>query len=218
MSNSENKIADSLQKARDHFEKKEYKNARLMYFMALNNSHDNQIKSIIWAEISWVYYYERDFTKCIEAAENVLLYDENYKNLTGLYRVQGYAYLATKNFTLAERYLSLSLKENDTDDKQQFVKYELGKLHFTRGNYDLAYPMFSAILPFFLKADADYGLSVLFYLGFIYYYLNNFEMSREYFDRILNESSTPQRDASAYFGIAFNEFHEKNFPECYIIM
>jgi tetratricopeptide (TPR) repeat protein len=62
-----------------------------------------------------------------------------------------------------------------------------------------------------MKADLNYGLSVLFYLGFIYYYLNNFEMSREYFDRILKESSSKQRDASAYFGIAFNEFHDKNY-------
>jgi len=211
MSEDEIKFRESLNKARAHFEKKEYKNARLMYFQALNQSDNHNDKAIIWAEVSWVYYYEKAFDKAIEAAENVLIQDSDYKALDDLYRVQGYAYLSLNNFTLAERFLQLSLENNSADEKQQYVKFELGKLHFSRGNYDLAHPFFTEILDFFEQSDHEYKLSIWFYLGFIYYYLNNFEKSHDYFSEILSDEPTPQRQASAKFGLAFLEFQKKNF-------
>ena len=73
MTENEIKFQESLKKARLHFEKKEHKNARLMYFQALNLTSSNENKAIIWAEVSWVYYYEKDYQKAIEAAENVLI-------------------------------------------------------------------------------------------------------------------------------------------------
>ena len=201
----------TLQKARHHLEKKEYKNARLMYFQAFNQISDPKLKAIIWAELSWVYYYEGDHMKAIESSENVLLHDENYRAREDLFRLQGYAYLAQKQLVLAERFLTQSLKENNTDDKQQYVKYELAKLHFSLGNYDLAHPLLEDILGFFTEKDPDYLMSVLFFLGFVYYYLENYSAARRCFEQILSENPPVSRKASGFFGLAFVEFHDKNF-------
>jgi len=211
MSENEIKFQDSLKKAREHFEKKQFKNARLMYFQAMNQTENQVDKAIVWVEVSWVYYYEKDYNKAIEAAENALIIDNEYNALDDLYRVQGYSYLSLGNVTLAERFLQLSLENNSTDEKQQYVRYELGKLHFIRGNYDLAHPLFETILEFFEQTNDQYKQSIWFYLGFIYYYLNNFKKSHDYFSQILSDQSSPKRQASAKFGLAFLEFQKKNF-------
>jgi tetratricopeptide (TPR) repeat protein len=205
------KTDSALEKARIHLEQKQYKNARLMYFQAFNQVSEPRIRAIIWAELSWVYYYEGDYIKAIEAAENVLLHDENYRARDDLFRLQGYAYIAQKNTTLAERFLTQSLSENSTDDKQQYVKYELAKLHFSRGNYDLAYPLFEDVLDFFARRDADYKMSVLFFLGFVCYYLESFAKARGYFEQILSDDPPASRKASGFFGLAFVEFHDRNY-------
>jgi tetratricopeptide (TPR) repeat protein len=211
MTDKELKFQDSLKKARAHLEKKEHKNAQLMYFQALNLTSKNEDKAIIWAELSWVYYYEKEYQKAIEAAENVLMNDSAYQALDDLYRVQGYAYLSLNNFTLAERFLQLSLENNSIDEKQKYVKFELGKLHFIKGSYDLAHPLFTEIVDYFENANHEYKLSIWFYLGFIYYYLDNQEKSHMYFSQILSAEPGPQRLASAKFGLAFLEFRGKNY-------
>jgi len=204
-------IEKALAAARRHFEVKEYKNAKLMYFNAQNLTTDEHTKAIIWAELSWVYYYEGDFEKSIEAAENVLMHDPDYKALGDLYRVQGYGYLALRNDKLAEKYLVDSLQFDFDSEKQHYVKYELGKIYFVRGQYDQAYPYFRQISDFFSENDVEYYMSILFYLGFIYYYLENNEKSREDFEKILKLRPKPSREASALFGLAFLEFREKNY-------
>jgi len=211
MSNNNEKFLSNLKAARNHFEGKAYKNARLMYFQALNHAQDHESKAIIWAEVSWVYYYEKDYQKAIESAENVLLHDKDYKAPEDLYRVQGYAYLGLGNFPLAEKSLLDSLDKNSSDEKQNYVKYELGKLYFGQGSYDLAYPYFNKIIDYFRMTKHEYGWSVLFYLGFITYYLQNFTKSREYFELILTDDAPRTRIASANFGLAFLEFQAKNY-------
>ena len=52
MSENNEKFLDHLKAARNHFENKAYKNARLMYFQALNYSEDLENRAIIWAELS----------------------------------------------------------------------------------------------------------------------------------------------------------------------
>jgi len=211
MSSNHQKFLDSLESARKHFERKSFKNARLMYFQAMNFTEEAENKAIIWAEVSWVYFYEKSFEEAIEAAENVLLQDPAYKARDDIYRVQGYAYIALGNPAMAERLLQLSLDENNSDDKQQYVKYELGKLYFTQGNYDLAHPYFNEILHYFQEKTPEYTWSILFYLGFIAYYLKNEKKSRECFKRILADNPPAQRQASAKFGLAFLEFQQKNY-------
>jgi tetratricopeptide (TPR) repeat protein len=210
MSESDIKFQDSLVKAREHFEKKQYKNARLIYFQAMNQIESQFDRAIIWAELSWVYFYEKDYEKAVEAAENVLINDSDYKALDDLYRVQGYSYLSLGNAILAERFLQLSLENNSIDEKQQYVKYELGKLYFIKGNYDLAHPYFNEIRKFFETSNDEYKHSIWFYLGFIYYYLNNFEKSYGLFLEILSDNPSPKRQASAKFGLSFLQFQRKN--------
>ena len=69
MTENKEKFPVSLESARRHFEKKEFKNAKLMYFQALNFASDRKTRAIIWAEISWVYYYEKDFQKSFSVRE-----------------------------------------------------------------------------------------------------------------------------------------------------
>lgn len=211
MPNQEKKFLEIITEARKHLEKKEFNNARLKYFNAMNHTTARTNIGIVWAELSWVYYYEKDYHKAIEAAENVLLQDSTYFALDDLYRVQGFAYLALGEVALAERYLQLSLEKNHDDDKQQYVKYELGKLNFAKGNYDQAHPLFVELEAFFQRFNPEYYLSILFYLGFIYYYLNNISRSEEYFKRLLSvEGVSAHWAASARFGLAFIEFRNKN--------
>ena len=212
MPNQEKKFLEIISEARKHLEKKEFNNARLKYFNAMNHTTDRANVGIIWAELSWVYYYEKDYHKAIEAAENVLLHDSTYHALDDLYRVQGFSYLALAEGMLAERYLQLSLEKNSEDDKQQYVKYELGKLNFINGNYDQAHPFFVEVEDFFQRFNPEYYHSILFYLGFTYYYLNNISRSAEYFNRLISiENISAYWAASAKFGIAFIEFRNKNY-------
>ena len=211
MSHSEQNFKDSLEKARTHLDKKEYKNARMMYFQAYNNTENNMDRAFIWAELSWVYYYEKDIEKAVEASENVYTYDPDYKAMDDINRMLGYAYLGLNNPDLAEKYLIQSLSLNSKEDKQQYAKYELGKLYFIQGRYDLAFPYFKEILEFFEKRDTEYHLSVLFYFGFINYYLESMDISRRFFERILESNPGNQRKAGAFFGLAFLDFRAKNY-------
>ncbi len=158
-----------------------------------------------------MYYYEKDYDKAIEASENVYTYDPDYKAMDDVYRMLGYAYLGSNNLILAEKYLAQSISLNSDDDKQQYVKFELGKLYFIQGRYDLAFPYFMEIDSFFEKNDQGYHLSTLFYLGFINYYLESLDNSRKYFERILTAKPDNHRHAGALFGLAFLEFRAKNY-------
>ena len=211
MMQNDPKYSDSLKKAREHLKNKQYKNARMMYFQAYNSTENQRDRALLWAELSWVYYYEKDYEKAIEAAENVMTFDSEYQAVEDLNRLLGYSYLAINNLILAEKYLSDSLQRDSTSDKQQYVRFELGKLHFVRGQYDQAYPYFMAVIDFFDKKDREYFLTVLFYLGFINYYLEADEQARRHFEQILASEPSDQRKAGALFGLAFLEFRAKNY-------
>lgn len=211
MTQTNDRYSDSLKKAREHLQKKQYKNARMMYFQAYNSTDSQQDRAILWAELSWVYYYEKDYEKAIEAAENVMTFDPDYKAMEDLNRLLGYSYLAINNLVLAEKYLADALQGDSANDKQHYVRFELGKLHFVRGQYDQAYPYFRDVQEFFEKQDPEYFLTVLFYLGFIHYYLEADEQSRRHFEQILAAEPSDQRKAGALFGLAFLEFRAKNY-------
>ena len=211
MSDTNPKYTESLEKARAHLDKKEYENAIKMYFQAYNNTENNKDRAIIWAELSWVYYYKKDYEKAIESSENVITYDPEYKGMDDVNRMLGYAYLGTNNLSLAEKYLAQSIALNDNEDKQQYVKFELGKLYFVQGRYDLSFPYLKDISEFFEQKDTEYFLSILFYLGFINYYLENIENSRKIFEQILVSNPDNRRKASAFFGLSFIDFREKNY-------
>jgi tetratricopeptide (TPR) repeat protein len=128
-----------------------------------------------------------------------------------LFRVQGYAYLGLKKYSMAEQYLKLSLEENATSPEQQYVKYELGKLFFKNGDFDLGLPYLEEIKEFFKSKNTEYYLSILFFLGFTYYYLENISKAQNCFNEIVQSNPNDQRHASALFGFAYIEFNKKNY-------
>lgn len=201
-----------LKKARDSFEKEHYERSVTMYLRARKMVHSKKDRAIIWAELSWVYYRMSDYNKAIMAAENVLQDNPQYKALADIYRILGFSYIGLKDIVSAEHMLVQSLHHDSDSDKQKFVKYELGKLYFIQGDYDKAFPYFNELYTVFKETNVeDYMYSTMFYLGFIYYYLNNIESARHLFNQIITEKPKDEYIASAYYGLAYLEYHEKNF-------
>ncbi len=206
-----NSIRQSLEKARNLFETREYIKAEKLYLQILKSISKPAEKAVIWGELSWLYYHIKSYKKAIDAAESVLINDEDYPTKENLFRVQGYSYLGLKKHTMAAEYLKLSLEQNSVIPDQQYAKYELGKLYFKNGDYDLALPYLEDIRFFFQKEKQEYHLSVLFFLGFAYYYLESFVKAQKCFEEILTTNPNHQRYASASFGIAYIEFEKKNY-------
>ncbi len=206
-----NDFFDILRQARAALSVKDYETSRALYIQAQKLTDDQANQAMIWAELSWVYYYQHNYQGAVESAAQVLECNPDYLAREDISRLLGYAYLGLKNNTLAEKYLQQSLEYDSKSDKQQYVKYELGKILFIQGSYDLAYPYFVDITQHFKNARFEYYLSVLFYLGFIHYYLKNYTKARENFEQILTQQCSTERQSSAYYGLAFLEFNERNY-------
>jgi tetratricopeptide (TPR) repeat protein len=206
-----NDFFDILRQARAALSAKDFDTSRDKYIQAQKLTDDQANQAMIWAELSWVYYYLHNYQGAVESASRVLECNPDYLAREDITRLLGYAYLGLKNTPLAEKYLQQSLEYDSKSEKQQFVKYELGKLFFIQGNYDLAYPYFIEISHHFKNTGFEYYLSVLFYLGFIHYYLKNYTKSRENFEQILAQQCPAERKSSAYYGLAFLEFNDRNY-------
>ena len=127
-------ITKSLDTARELFERGEYGKAETLYMQIKKKAIQPEEKAIIWAELSWLYYNRKMYEKAIEAADNVILNNEDYKAKERLFRVQGYAFLGLRKSSMAIQYLELSLEQNSDLPEQQFVKFELGKLFFKQNS------------------------------------------------------------------------------------
>ena len=206
-------INKNLETARELFEKNEYEKAALLYLQIEQKTDSSEDKAIIWAELSWLYYNQKKFEKSIEAADLVILNDENYKAKERLFRVQGYAYLGLNKLDMAAQYLELSIEQNSELPEQQFVKFELGKLFFKKSEYDKALPFLEEIEYYFKAENQEYYYSVLFFLGFSYYYLENLSNAKKCFDTIIKANPSKERYVSAIFGMAYVEYQNKNFLE-----
>lgn len=206
-------LTDNLAKAREFFEHGDYAKAETLYMQSKKTAVLPEDKAIIWAELSWLYYSRKMFEKAVEAADNVMLHDDNYKSKEKLFRVQGYSYLGLSKNNMAAQYLELSIEQNSELPEQQYVKYELGKLYFKNNDYDKALPFLEEIEQFFYNKNQEYYFSVLFFLGFSYYYLENFSKAKICFDKIVSANPTKQRYTSALFGLAYVEYQNKNYLE-----
>ena len=204
-------LFDMLRQARAALSAGDYETSCAKYIQSQKLTDDSVNLAMIWAELSWVHYYLHNFQAAVEAAAQVLECNPDYLAREDLSRLLGYSYLGLKNNTLAEKYLQQSLEYDSNSDKQQYVKYELGKMLFIQGNYDLAYPYFIDLVPRFKETGFEYYLSVLFYLGFIHYYLKNYNKARENFEQILAQQCSGERQSSAYYGLAFLEFNDRNY-------
>ena len=206
-------ITKNLETARDLFEKGEYGKAETHYMQIKKKAVLPEDRAIIWAELSWLYYNQKMYEKAIEAADNVILNDENYQSKERLLRVQGYAYLGLNKIAMASQYLELSLEQNAELPEQQFVKFELGKLYFKNNEYDKALPFLEEIEKYFENENKEYYFSILFFLGFSYYYLENLSNAKKRFDTIIKNNPSQQRYISALFGLAYVEYQNKNYLE-----
>ncbi len=206
-------LTNNLKTARELFEKGEYGKAETLYMQIKKKATLSENRAIIWAELSWLYYNRKMYEKSIEAADNVILNNENYEVKERLFRVQGYAYLGLSKTAMAAQYLELSLEQNSELPEQQFVKFELGKLYFKNNEYDKALPFLEESEKYFEKENQEYYFSILFFLGFSYYYLENLPKAKNRFDTIIKANPSQQRYVSAMFGLAYVEYQNKNFLE-----
>ena len=206
-------ILKNLESARELFEKGDFGKSETLYMQIKKKATMPEDKAIIWAELSWLYFQRKMYEKAIEAADNVIINNENYKAKERLFRVQGYAYLGLRKSSMAAQYLELSLEQNSDLPEQQFVKFELGKLYFKSNDYDKALPLLEEIENYFKIENEEYYLSILFFLGFCYYYLENLTKAKSYFDTIVTTNPSKQRYVSALYGLAYVEYQNKNFLE-----
>ena len=189
-------ISQNLETARKLFDKEEYAKAETVYLQIEQKTKSSDDKAIIWAELSWLYYSQKQYDKSVEAADKVILNDENYKAKERIFRVQGYAYLGLNKLESASQYLELSLEQNSELPEQQYVKFELGKLYFKKGEYDKALPFLEEIEKYFISENQEYYYSILFFLGFSYYYLENLSNATKCFDTIIKSWASNWRNCS----------------------
>ncbi len=201
----------NLKKARQLIEKKEYETAQSAYQDALNESIDNKEKAIIWAEVSWNYYYQNKYDSVIKSIENVYNFDSAYQAREDLYRISGFAYLGLGKTEEAIEELIKSIEIDNHSDKQRPVIYELAKIYFAQSKYDMADKLFTKIDGYYEEADKKYWQSILFYRAFIQYYKKNLGLSKELFEKLHQNATDDARKASAVFGYVFIAFDEKDY-------
>ena len=204
-------MSNNLKHARQLIEKKQYAEAQDAYQAALNEAKDNQEKAIIWAELSWNYYYLKKYDSVIHAVNNVYELDGGYQAREDLYRIAGFAYLALGKTDEAIDNLVKSIEIDNHSDKQKTVIYELAKLYFSQGKYDMAEKLFAEIDTYFEENHKEYWQSILFYRAFIQYYKRNLGLSKSLFEKLHQSAGDDVRKASALFGYAFIAFEEKDY-------
>ncbi len=201
----------NLKKARNLIEKKEYGQAQSFYQAALNEAKDNREKAIIWAELSWNFYYLKKYDSVLQAIENVYELDSGYQAREDLYRIAGFSCLALGKTEEAIDNLVKSIEIDNHSDKQKTVIYELGKIYFAQGKHDMAEKLFAEIDYFYEQNNKDYWQSILFYRAFIQYYKRNLGLSKSLFEKLHQNAEDDVRKASALFGYAFISFDEKDY-------
>jgi tetratricopeptide (TPR) repeat protein len=204
-------MSKNLKKARHLIEKRQYTEAQSLYQTALNEAKDNKEKAIIWAELSWNYYYLKKYDSVINAIENVYELDAGYQAREDLYRIAGFAYLALGKMDEAIDNLVKSIEIDNHSDKQKSVIYELAKIYFAQGKHDMSEKLFAEIDAYYEEKNKEYWQSILFYRAFIQYYKRNLGLSKSLFEKLHQNAVDDVRKASALFGYAFIAFDEKDY-------
>lgn len=200
-----------INEARKQLEKENYVQASVNYIKSLEATDNLKDKAIIWAELSWAYYRMNQFERTIEAAENTLKIDPEYKAPEDVFRIQGFAYIGLNQDKYAIDCLNKSLEIDRNSAKQQITLYELAKLYFKLKEYESAYPLFEEIESHFYQNQKEYWHSILFYKGFIQYYRTNFSDAEAVFEELLENSKDGVHKATALFGLAFVAFGRKDY-------
>ncbi len=206
-----NQYEINIIKARELFEQEKFSDASQAYLNAIKENPDNQQKAIVWAELSWLFYRQKEYQRCIEATQNTLELDPDYKTKDDLYRLCGYSYSALSQMDKATEFLEKSLQIDNASEKQQLAIFELLKIYFQRQEYQKCEHWISQVENYLFQNQNDYWLTVLFFKGFVKYYLNEVEESEQIFEELLENSKDDPRKATALFGLAFINYHRQNY-------
>ncbi|MGD9899998.1 MAG: tetratricopeptide repeat protein [Calditrichaceae bacterium] len=204
-------IKNIIEQARLKYESDELPEASTLYLSALNQSESDIERSVIWAELSWTFYRMKSYERAIEAGENVIAYDPEYQSREDIYRILGYSHNMLNNSREAIKYLEKSILIDRESEKQRFAVYELAKLYFTNQQYKEAAALFDEVEAHFFTDQKEYWLSTLFFQGFILYYQNKPDDSREVFEKLIANAENDARKASAMFGLAFITFGRQDY-------
>ena len=202
---------ETIQQARDLFEKEKYSEASEVYLSALKTNPAQRQKAVIWAELSWLFYQQKQYDRCVEACENTLELDADYEAKEDLFRLMGFRYSSLSRMNEAIEYLEKSLKIDSSSQKQQMAVFELLKIHFRLQNYKESEKWINEVESYFYQNEKDYWLTLLFFKGFVKYYTNQVEESERIFEELLENSQDDPRRATGLFGLAFINFHRKNY-------
>lgn len=201
----------TVNKARKLFEQEKYSEASQVYLDALKTNPSKKQKAIVWAELSWLFYQQKEYQRCIEASQNTLELDANYETKDDLFRLTGFSYSALSQMDKAAEFLEKSLTLDGSSEKQQMAIFELLKIYFQQQDYQRCEHWIDQVENYLFQNQKDYWLTVLFFKGFVKYYLNEVEESEQIFEELLENSMDDPRKATAMFGLAFINFHRKNY-------
>ncbi len=206
-----NTFDETIKRARDLFEKKKYSEASKVYLSALKTNPAQQQKAVIWAELSWLFYHQKQYDRCVEACENTLELNADYEAKEDLYRLAGFSYSALSRMDEAVEYLEKSLKIDTSSQKQQMAIFELLKIYFRLQKYEESEKWINQVESYFYQNEKEYWLTLLFFKGFVKYYRNQVEESERIFEELLENAQNDPRRATGLFGLAFINFHRKNY-------
>lgn len=206
-----NHYEKNIKKARELFELEKYSEASKAYLDVIKGDPNQQQKAIVWAELCWLFYKQKEYHSCIEAAQNTLELDPEYESLDDLYRLSGYSHSALSQMDKAAEFLEKSLQIESSSEKQQMAIFELLKIYFQQQNYQKCDQWIGQVEDYLFQNQKEYWLTVLFFKGFVKYYLSAVEESEQIFEELLENSTDDPRRATAMFGLAFINFHRKNY-------
>ena len=179
---------EKIKQARDLFKKEKYSKASEVYLNALKTNPAQQQKAIVWAELSWLFYQQKQYDRCVEACENTLELDADYEGKEDLFRILGFSYSALSKLDKAVEYLEKSLKIENNSQKQQMAVFELLKLNFRLQNYEESEKWINEVESYFYQNEKEYWLTLLFFKGFVKYYTNQVEESERVFEELLENA------------------------------
>jgi len=206
-----NPVDDHLQKARNLLENEKYQEAIQAYLEALKLKPSDQQKGSIWAELSIVFYSMQEYERSIEAAQSTLAFDLPDMVKQNIFRTMGFCFAALNKLDEAAEFFEKSLSLDRDSEKQQITIYELIKVYFRQQKYKETEIQIKEVEGYFYQNNKEYWLSLLFYKGFIFYYLDQRDNAEKIFEELLENAQDNPRKATALFGLAFVSFARKDY-------
>ncbi|NOX36064.1 MAG: tetratricopeptide repeat protein [Calditrichaeota bacterium] len=214
MKPTEREILRRLQKARHAYLNRDYQKALQEYHWVAEQIQDDPDNlPIIWIEIGWSYYYNKDYPKSIEYLKRAV--DSGKLQEQQIYdclRLIGFAYGSLQQFKEALDYLNRAREFSVSESDKRYIYFELGKIYFLQGNIKEAEPHLQKAWELFRIEERDYKLALAYYLGFVHFFKRDFNEARKCFNQIIQMGETDRERAPGYFGLAHLAYEEKEYP------